>query len=255
MPRIIFLIAALFASFISIASDIEREKRIASQIVDDIFDGEPFYLQANGHKFLSIYMESETDKPKGAAIILHGRGLHPDWEQTVHPLRKGLPGHGWHTLSLQMPVLEAKAKYYEYVPIFPESFPRIEAGIKYLQDKGIKNIVLIAHSCSVHMSMAWFEKTGAPEISAYVGIGMGATDYKQPMVKPFPLDKMEIPVLDIYGAEEYPAVIRLAPGRLAAIEKAGNPKSKQLVVSGANHYFTGKGEPLLAAIAQWLDTL
>jgi hypothetical protein len=32
-------------------SDLEREQRLADQIVDDIFDGEPVMLKADDHEF------------------------------------------------------------------------------------------------------------------------------------------------------------------------------------------------------------
>jgi pimeloyl-ACP methyl ester carboxylesterase len=200
-------------------------------------------------------MEAESKQPKGAAIIMHGRGFHPDWADVVRPLRTGLPETGWHTLSLQMPVLEKTAKYYDYVPIFQESFSRIDAAIHYLKAKDISNIVLIAHSCSVHMSMAWFEDKKVTDVSAYIAIGMGATDYKQPMAQPFALDKLSFPIFDIYGAEDYPAVINQAPERLSMLKKAGHLKSQQQAIAGANHYFTDQGDKLLEAINSWLDTL
>jgi alpha/beta superfamily hydrolase len=84
---------------------------------------------------------------------------------------------------------------------------------------------------------------------------MGATDYKQPMVEPFQLDKMPMPVLDLYGFNDYPAVLRMAPERLEMIERAGNPKSQQLAVPGADHYFKGQNEALITAIQSWLDLL
>ena len=171
------------------------------------------------------------------------------------PLRVGLAENGWNTLSIQMPVLDKEAKYYDYVEILPESYPRIEAAIDYLKQQGSKKIILIAHSCSVHMTMAWVDDDRVRDIDGYVGIGMGAVDYKQPMKKPFPLDKMQVPVLDVYGADEFPAVLKGAEGRLAAMKKAGNPKSKQVVVPDANHYFTDRGEPLLDAILPWLNSL
>ena len=93
------------------------------------------------------------------------------------------------------------------------------------------------------------------DISAYIGAGMGATDYKQNMAEPFPLAGMTIPVLDIYGEKEYPAVIRMAPERLEAITKAGNSKSKQMVVPNANHYFTDQGDALVKTVAGWLESL
>ena len=237
------------------ASDLEREKRWEQQVIDVIFDGEPVYLQANSHRFMGIYMESEDESAKSAVIILHERGYHPDWKDAVNPLRVGLPEHGWHTLSLQMPVLDKQAKYYDYVPIFPEAHPRIEAGIRFLRDKGIQKIVLIAHGCGAHMAMSWIDTTGGKGIDAYIGIGMGATDYKQPMRKPFPLAKMKIPVLDVYGQDEYPAVINMAVGRKKILKQKGHILSRQIVVPGANHYFTDMGEPLLQVISGWLETV
>jgi len=237
--------------------DLEREKRMAAEVEDAVLDGEVIYLKDGKHEFMAIDTEAEGDI-KGAVVILHGRGFHPNWEDTVYPLRTQLAEKGWRTLSLQMPVLAKTAKYYDYVPLFPQSTSRIEAGIKYLKDQGIGNIILFAHSCGAHMAMEWVRQNKGKvgdRISAYIGAGMGATDYKQKMAHPFPLDKMKIPVLDIYGEKEYPAVIRMAPERLAMIKKAGNSKSKQITIPGANHYFTDKGDALVTAVAQWLDSL
>ena len=237
--------------------DLAREKRMAAEVEDAVLDGDVVYLNDGNHQFMAIDTEPEGDT-KGAVIILHGRGFHPDWEDTVFPLRTQLPQKGWRTLSLQMPVLEKSAKYYDYVPIFSYAHPRIEAGINYLKEQGIDNIVLLAHSCGAHMAMDWVRSQQGNvgnKIKAYIGVGMGATDYKQKMKQPFPLAELDIPVLDIYGEKEYPAVIRMAPERLAMLKKAGNPKSKQVVIPGANHYFTNKGEPLVKAVSEWLDHL
>ncbi len=254
---LMFSVPMAFAETEKGKPDLDREKRMATEVEDAVLDGEVIYLNDGDHEFMAIDTEPE-DETKGAVIILHGRGFHPDWEDTVFPLRTQLPAKGWRTLSLQMPVLEKSAKYYDYLPLFPLAIPRIEAGIKYLNEQGIKNVVLFAHSCGAHMAMEWIrQKKGkvADEISAYIGAGMGATDFKQPMEQPFPLPSMDVPVLDIYGDKEYPAVLRMAPGRLVMIKHAGNKKSKQVVIPDANHYFTDKGDELVTAVADWLDTL
>ena len=233
--------------------DYARESRLADEIVDIIFDGDAQWLSANEREFLTIY--TETDDAKTAVVVMHGRGFHPDWEDVVNPLRVGLVDRGYTTLSLQMPVLQKDAKYYDYVPIFPESFARIEAGIDFLKSNGYQKIYLIAHSCSVHMVMDWVRQHGDSGIDAFVGLGMGATDYKQPMRRPFPLDKMKVPILDLYGTDEFPAVLKMAAQRKAAIEAAGHPNSKQLVLSDADHFFVDKGDELTAAIANWFSML
>ena len=254
----LFLLGGLVASMLSgsnaSAQDLERERRLEAEIVDAILDGEPVHLDAGGHSFLAIHTEADDGEPRKAVIVLHGRGFHPDWPEVAAPLRVELPEHGWDTLSLQMPVLGKSAKYYDYVPIFPASFPRIRAGIEYLRERGAHPIVLAAHSCGVHMAMAYVRQHGDADFDGFIGIGMGATDYRQPMREPFPLAAMSVPVLDLFGDEDYPAVQREAPNRLAAIRKAGNSHSDQRIVPGAEHYFRDLEDELVDAVTEWLAT-
>jgi hypothetical protein len=251
---ILGLSCSLLTSQIDAAEpDYARETRLADQIVDMILDGDPVWLEANAHEFLGIY--TEADEPRTAVLILHGRGFHPDWADAVNPLRVGLVEHGYSTLSLQMPVLDKEAKYYDYVPIFDFAHARIDAGIDFLRDAGYRKIVLLAHSCGVHMAMDWITLHRDDSIDAFIGLGMGATDFGQPMRKPFPLAQMRVAVLDLYGANEYPAVIRGADERKALIETAGHPRSQQRVLPGADHYFTDQGDPLVSTVAAWLERL
>jgi pimeloyl-ACP methyl ester carboxylesterase len=236
------------------ASDLEREQRLADQIIDAILDGEPVTLEAGTVDFLGIYTPAEAGTPRGAVIILHGRGMHPDWAQVAGPLRIALPAHGWSTLSLQMPVLAKDAKFYDYVPVFPEAIPRIDAGIDYLQSRGYERIVLLAHSCGVHMSMAWLEVTDKPQIDGYIGISMGATDYQQPMRKPFPFDQLKVPFLSIQGSEDYPAVQRMAADIKSRMHDFA-PLSAQRTIPGADHYYDDYQDALTDTVAGWLDTL
>jgi len=233
--------------------DYAREARLANQIVDMILDGDPLWLEADQRKFLGIYTEAAGAAT--AVVILHGRGFHPDWADAINPLRVGLVERGYTTLSLQMPVLEKEAKYYDYVPIFGFAHARIEAGIRFLREQGYQRVVLLAHSCGVHMAMDWIARQGDDSIDAFIGLGMGATDYGQPMRQPFPLAQMQVAVLDLYGAEDYPAVKRAAPERKAMILAAGQAQSRQQVLAAANHYFTDQGGALVSAVAAWLDSL
>lgn len=234
------------------ASDFKREQRLAEQSMDAILDGAPVMLSTDNHEFLSIYMPATDNTRKHAAIILHGRGMHPDWSQVTAPLRVALPEHGWATLSLQMPVLGKQAKYFDYLDIFPEALPRIQSGINYLKQNGYKRILIIAHSCGVHMAMTWLEKKGDADIDGFIGIGMGATDYQQSMPKPFPYEKINVPLLSLYGSEDYPAVHRQA-AQLELLINDMHPLSAITVIPGADHYFEGDEEALINAVINWLD--
>ncbi|QTR51430.1 DUF3530 family protein [Candidatus Thiothrix anitrata] len=154
------------------APDYAREQRLASEISDAIMDGDVISLNDGAQNFMGILTTAE--QPRGAVIILHGRGYHPDWEDVANPLRTGLAAKGWTTLSLQMPVLEKEAKYYDYVPLFANADKRIDAGIAFLKQKGINNIALAAHSCGAHMAMNWISTKGDNNIAAYVGLRNGS---------------------------------------------------------------------------------
>ena len=105
------------------------------------------------------------------------------------------------------------------------------------------------------MVMAWVDAKGFRDIGAFVGIGMGATDYKQPMAGPFPLDQLSVPVLDVYGEDEFPAVIRGAKQRLELMKRAGNKKSRQVIVPGTDHYFKEKNNELVKVVSEWMQDL
>jgi predicted alpha/beta-hydrolase family hydrolase len=236
-------------------SDLEREARLAAEIEDTIVVGEPIYLTADGHDFLALYTPAEP--ARGSTLILHGRGYHPDWPLVAAPLREGLADAGWTTLSIQLPVLAKDAGYYDYVPVFPEAAARIRSALIHLRTMAADEpTIVIAHSCGVHMAMAYVDIYGDSDFDGFVGIGMGATDYGQPMRQPFPLASMGIPVLDIFGADEFPGVLRMAPERKAGLAAGGNPGSRQFIVPDAEHYFEGDAASaqLLETIAEWLDT-
>jgi hypothetical protein len=61
-----------FNKFVGIKPNYVREIRMVSQIEDAVLDGEVEYLSLkNKRQVFSIYMQSELDKSKGGAIILH----------------------------------------------------------------------------------------------------------------------------------------------------------------------------------------
>ncbi len=232
--------------------DYAREQRIAEEIVPHLFDGEALWLTARDRTFLALY--TQADEPVGAALILHGRDTHPEDGNVAGPMRVGLVEAGWSTLALQMPVLEKGKKYYDYLPILEFAHARIEAGLDFLRKQGYQTMVLAAHSCGVHMANDWLNRNGEQAIDGYVAMGLGATDQGQVLKTPFPIDRMTVPVLDIYGSEEYPRPLSMVSMRAEMLEKNGHPDSTQMVVEGAGHFFRDKGDTLTEMVANWLNT-
>ena len=236
----------------SIAADVEREARLGEEMTMNLFDGEVVEINDGERDFLAAWIES--DSPRGTVVLLHGRGFHPDWQDVVGPLRVRLAEAGWNTLSLQMPVLDVDAKYYDYVPTFPEADRRIDAGIAYARHHDDGPVVVVAHSCGAHMIMHRIDEQGVEGIDALVTAGLGATDWGQDPVAPFPFGAIDVPFLDALGGAEYERVLSLAAARVDAVN-ATHEDSAQVFVGGADHYFKGKNAELGDAVASWLDAI
>ncbi|MCQ4298673.1 alpha/beta hydrolase family protein [Pseudomonas songnenensis] len=51
-------------------------------------------------RFLALWHPANTAKARGVLVIVPSEGETADWPRAIGPLRRGLPEHGWHTLSL-----------------------------------------------------------------------------------------------------------------------------------------------------------
>ena len=236
--------------------DYAKEQRWAEQVVDFLIDGEPVWLKADQHKFLGIYTEAVTETPHGAVILIHGGGVHPDWQQVIKPLRTRLPKRGWATLSLQMPVLANRADEHDYVPLFKFVPARIDAAVKFLQQQNIKRIVLVGHSLGAAMASNYLATSHNKDINAFVGIGMNGS--QQPKVY-LPLDnvasllQIKVPVLDIYGQYTNEQVLGSRYRRAFALESVGNTHSRQVFVRKADHFYEGYEQELIDKMYQWME--
>jgi len=246
----LIIVSLVTLSFNVYASDLVKEKRWADQVVDAIMDGEAVWLNDGKNKFLGIYTEAEEDKAR-TVIVMHGTGIHPDWQQVVQPLRVGLTEHNWNTLSIQMPILANDAEYQDYAPLYDEVAPRIDAAIKYLKDHGSKEIVLIGHSQGSTMT-AYYLSGAKQDVKGFVAIGMAAFAKDPRMNSIMSLEKITVPVLDLYGDEDLENIIASAKSRAAAAQKAGNKNYTQIKIKG-NHFFDDNEEALVETVAEWLE--
>lgn len=246
----LFLVFLLSVSATLQATNVDREQRWIDQTVDSIFDGEPVYLDAEGHRFLSIYMESETQSSDGM-IVIHGTGFHPNWDQVVRPVRVEMTTQGWNTLSIQMPILERSAQYKDYVDLYPEVPARIQAAVAFLTSKGISRIVIVAHSQGA--TMACYYLAGSNHsISALVAVGMSTLHTQLEYNSAVLLESINIPILDIYGSKDFPSVLASVDRR--ANGAAHNSDYQQLVIENAYHFFDDHESELMDALVEWLNT-
>lgn len=235
------------------ASDTDKEKRWADQIVDSLVDGDAEWLEADGHKFLAIFTEDQTGEPKGGAIIVHGIGVHPDWNEVIYPLRTELPNHGWSTLAIQMPVLPNEAEVKDYVPLIKEAAPRIKAAVEFLKSKNIEPVVVIAHSLGATMTSATLSEQGDLGLRGFVAIGMSGSGLDPQLDTTAQLPNVKIPILDVYGSRDLDTVLDAVQPRAAAMRKAGGTNYRQLQIEGADHFFVGVEDELVRRVYGWLE--
>lgn len=245
--KIIIWITILMLSVSAYASDLEKEQRWREEVEDSIMDGEAVDIRVDGYDVFAIYTEAEDGSDKGM-IVVHGTGIHPNWQQVVQPIRIEMSAHGWNTLSIQMPILHNEAEYEEYVPLYPEVPPRLGAAEAFLKDRGMKTLLIVAHSQGATMSSYYLSRHPS-DIKGLIAIGMGATQKDSHVNSAESLKKITIPVLDLFGDDDLPGVLETADRRQNS--SAHNAYYSQQVIEGANHFFDGMDHDLITAVADW----
>ena len=233
----------------ALASDYEREKRWADEVVPGLVVGDAVYVKAaTGKEFLALFAEAEN--PRGAVVIVHGLGMHPD-HNIISVLRAKLTEMGYTTLSIQMPVAAAAARAEAYYPaLFPDALNRIGLAGEYLQKKGYKKIALISHGLGSWMSNVYLDQTADAPYALWVCMGLTGGFRSRVMGMSLPMLSVKIPILDVYGEKDMPPVLGAAAGRERSI--ADVPGSRQVKITGADHFYGGKGNELAQAVAEYL---
>jgi len=220
--------------------DYAKEARWAEQVEDGLMDGDVVWLKANSHEFMSIYTPSESDTQK-TAVIVHGLGVHPDWQQVIQPLRVALTTQGFNTLSIQMPVLDNSAHSGAYQAVFPQADQRIHSAVEYLHQQDLIADVLVAHSLGSVMSTHYLANNQHP-FKRFVGVGMPSDNANY-------LLKLSLPILDLYGDQDIESVLSSVEARAQASKH--NASYTQKVV-GADHFFNDKDQVLIESVGAWL---
>ncbi len=237
------LLALVLAAFVvpALSQDYAREKRWADQVTSGLPAGDVEWLQQkNGHRFIGLYLAA--DRPRGAAIIAHGRGWSPDYE-LYGRLRTKLAALGYTTLSIQMPVLPSTAILGLYVPLYPDARERFQLAVDFLKAKGHRNVAIVSHSLGATMANQYLIRTDDTTVGAwaFIGILQGLEE----------MYRIRIPVLDIYGSQDWDVTVWGGSERKAQIEK--NPKSAQVIVPGAKHFFEDREDELAREVVKFLD--
>jgi hypothetical protein len=224
-------------------SDAAREKRWADQVLPSLVVGDAVYLEAAGSRFLALYAKAEP--ARGAVILAHGPGLHPDHGLTGE-LRVHLADRGYTTLSLQMPVLPAEVDDgAAYRALYPEAARRLEAGMTFLQEKGAKRVAIVSHAMGAGMAHEYLRANRSAPVSGWAALSFyGVFDG---------IARAPFPVLDLYGARDYRGIRGPASDRAQLLRTL--PGSRQLAVPEGGQFLAGGEKTVLREVAAFLDAI
>jgi predicted alpha/beta-hydrolase family hydrolase len=193
------------------------------------------------------YLEGKDSKV--GVILAHGQGLDPD-SQVVGPLRKSINKElGFHTLSLQMPVVSGSRspdKFLGYGPTFPEAYKNIQAGIDFLKkEKGLERIYLMGYSMGGRMTTGFLAQNPDSGVIGYIGVGLLGGG-QEPLNTNLNLKKVKVPVIGIYADSDRDA--KSAEFRKPFV----SDRYKQVVILGAKHDYRGYDSQIAKAVIAWL---
>jgi dienelactone hydrolase len=193
------------------------------------------------------YLEGRDSKV--GVILAHGYGLNPD-SQVVGPLRKTINKElGFHTLSLQMPVVAGKPnseRFQEVASNFPEVCKAIQRAIDFLKkEKGVEHIYLMGYSMGGRMTTGFLAQNPDSGVTGYIGVGLLGRG-EEPVNTNLNLKKIKLPVIDIYADSGFDA--KSAEFRKRFVSQ----RYKQAVISGAEHDFRGFDNQIAKEVINWL---
>ena len=114
----------------------------------------------------------------------------------------------------------------------------------------------MGHSLGATMATDYLTKHRETRIKAFVGIGMKAmkqtVEYRV-LDNAESLQKIKLPVLDVYGSKTIEEVLYSADRRAHAINRTGHVKSRQIKLEGTGHFFQGYEDKLLDNIVLWMN--
>jgi pimeloyl-ACP methyl ester carboxylesterase len=81
---------------------------------------------------------------------------------------------------------------------------------------------------------------------------MSVIDLDEKMNGALALEKITLPVLDLYGSRDLDSVLMSSDTRARAAHKSGNPDYRQLAIEGGDHFYVGVEDELVRRVYGWL---
>lgn len=253
---------------------------LARQLQPFVPAGTLQWFETGAEKWLGLVQPETTGTPRGVVILLHDSGQHLDSPGVISQFRTLLPQFGWTTVSLYNPIMHRGALTEKNAADALKSAQgAVRAAVQKLSPQDGANWTLLGYGSGATLAAAMLAAdTGA--MRGFVAVSLGSTPEPDSLrFTPAHLQKIMLPVLDIYAERDQDAVLRSASARAAAAKQASiaaqqqrkadsfqqsavaeNPFSnttgviayRQVVVPGADHFFSGQEALLIKRVVGWL---
>lgn len=249
----LLLIASVAAKAETPATDNPIEQ-LAKQLDVGRTEGTLIWLEAGGSKTFAVVSEAAARAPQGGIILLHDLGAHGDSTQLIAPLRQRLAQYGWTCMSVHVPALNEQRQA-PAADLTKHIQDLIGAASQQLAQKNMKLMAVVAHGASAPLAASALG-AAAGSIRALVALSPSVPKTPDPALDMVATYRaLNLPLLDVYGEADYPAVIQQADARAAA-KRTGTPANdalfRQIVIPGADHQYLNQEDLLTRRIVGWL---
>jgi pimeloyl-ACP methyl ester carboxylesterase len=243
------LLFCLFLQLPALAANSTLEQNYAQALQKRIKNGKVVKLEAGTDSFIGIFIEHGNNKSKGGVILLHDRSQHPDWPYVIRPIRTKLPGYGWNTLSIQLPILSHEASFMDHEKLLDPASSRIIAAINFMRSKGEKSVVLIGYGMGALMAVDYLAKTPQKNVTSLIAISMTGKKGSDRLDSASQLLNIKIPVLDIVAQLDNADVLNAFKARKKMHSKYS--AYRQITIDASDHSFIQQDDILLKRIRGW----
>jgi pimeloyl-ACP methyl ester carboxylesterase len=193
-----------------------------------------------------LYRPSLTRDLKRGVLLVHGLTWN-FYRGTVRHLAPHLTEAGYTCLALNMRDHD-KADPVE----FDLSYHDLQAGINWLWDYGVKEVILLAHGYACNKAIVFCDQSGAKGVDRYMLATVGSVKKYRPEIWDAVLagaSKMVGKVLVVQGALDSPIDAKQRAEELTAA--APGCSVEVIMLQGGDHNFVNKDRELADLLIDW----
>lgn len=209
------------------------------------------WLPVGNRQISSLYLSQTGGKTYGGALLIPNLNTPPSQRGIINSLRNALPESHWNTLAIDLSNKEPLSE--QFVS------QSIAAGLKFLNEKGIYNLAMIAEGVGAAQAIHFLTDSSSADdvmlqsvralIIIYPNNNVPGSDVKT-LEK---LSTIEIPVLDAYSANDY-SQRELASSRKKAIHNTpAQPAYRQITLPNQVNYYRKHENHITQRIRGWMD--